>query len=99
MRLSKLQKNILEYIYTNKNDFAARKDLYRFYPSEELKKNFLNIQTVLQKSLENLIDKEYLTGYGYKTARKWFIQRIKLTRSGRNKAGELVKSKQLKMKI
>lgn len=99
MRLSKLQKNILEFIYTSKKEFAARKDLYRFYPLEEIKKNFINIQSVLQKSIENLIEKEYVTGYGYKTAQKWFVQKIKLTRSGKIKAGELVKSKQMKMKI
>ncbi|MBI4092459.1 MAG: hypothetical protein HY420_00885 [Candidatus Kerfeldbacteria bacterium] len=45
-----------------------------------------NIQDVVTKSLESLIDKGLMVGYGRRTPKKWFIDEIRLTPSGRKLA-------------
>ena len=44
---------------------------------------------IVTKSLERLIDKGFLIGYGVRTPKKWFIKEIKLTAIGRKVAKSL----------
>jgi len=44
----------------------------------------------LTKSLESLIDRSLLVGYGQRTPRKWFIQEVRLTPLGRRLARRLL---------
>ncbi|MFZ5364017.1 MAG: hypothetical protein ACOZAG_00825, partial [Patescibacteria group bacterium] len=41
---------------------------------------------IVTKSLERLIDKGFLIGYGMRTPKKWFIKEIKLTAAGKRAA-------------
>lgn len=41
---------------------------------------------IITKSLERLIDKGFLVGYGARTPKKWFIKEIKLTAAGKRAA-------------
>jgi len=34
------------------------------------------------KSIERLIDRGYLVGYGVRTPKKWFIKEVRVTRDG-----------------
>ena len=97
MRLSKLQQNILVAAYLNKPASTQKKDLYRFYPEKET--NLKTVQDIIHKSLDNLTEKDLIIAYGHKTARKWFIQRIKLTRSGKSLAGKILKGRQTRLKL
>ena len=77
MRLSALQRAILQMSYA-----ASAKKLGR--PTVKG-----SSQKVITKSLERLIDKGLLVGYGVRTPEKWFIKEIRLTPLGRRVAKKL----------
>jgi hypothetical protein len=49
---------------------------------------------IITRSLERLIAKGLLIGYGYKTAEKLFIQRVSLTPKGRRLAKQIAREQQ-----
>ena len=95
MRLSKLQKYILEKCYNYKSSWPA--DFYDFY-KEKSKSRKLVLDTV-HKSLDSLVSKDFLAAWGKKTARKWFIHKVKLTGLGRKNIVEIIRAKQRKLPI
>ncbi len=99
MRLSKLQKYILEECYLKQNKAGLKTDFYNFYPAKEVAKNLKNIQDVVHKSLDGLVDKDLAVAYGHRSARKWFINKIRLTARGRRLAREFIKKRQTKLPI
>ncbi len=99
MYLSKLQRYILKECYFSKNRAKLKVDFYDFYPKKELKTNKIAVQAALQNSLDNLVAKDLVAAYGHKTAKKWFIYKIKLTGQGRRLAKKLIKNRQGKLPI
>lgn len=99
MYLSKLQKYILIQCYLSNNNSKLKIGFYDFYPKKELKKNKLNVQVAIQKSIDNLVTKDLTIAYGHKTMQKWFIHKVKLTAKGRRTAKELIKKRQIKLPI
>ncbi|OGF23651.1 hypothetical protein A3H09_00390 [Candidatus Falkowbacteria bacterium RIFCSPLOWO2_12_FULL_45_13] len=95
MRLSKLQKYILERCYNYKS--SGPEDFYDFY-GEKIKSKKL-VQDVIHKSLDSLVSKDLLAAMGKKTARKWFIHRVKLTNLGKKLAIKMIKNRQRKLPI
>ena len=98
MRLSKLQKFIIFKSFENKNP-VSKDVFYNFYPQNVLEENRRNIQDSLHKSLESLNKNDLIITYGRKTAEKWFINKVKLTNTGRKIAKELIKNRQRKLPI
>ncbi len=49
---------------------------------------------IVTKSIERLIDKESMIGYGVRTPHKWFIKEIKLTAKGKRQAKRLLGEQQ-----
>lgn len=88
MRLSELQKYILLAGYYEKNKFK-RGGLVKFYDNKKNKPKQEDQVNIITKSIERLIDKELLIGYGVRTSHKWFIKEIKLTNQGRKQAKRL----------
>jgi hypothetical protein len=43
----------------------------------------------ITKSIERLIDRELVIGYGVRTPHKWYIHEVKLTAKGRREAKRL----------
>ncbi len=99
MRLSKLQKFILITCYEKKDKARAKTDFYKYYPAKELKENRLGVQVGIQKSIDNLVAKDLVAAFGHKTAKKFYIHKVRLTVRGRRKAKELIKQKQRKLPI
>jgi len=99
MRLSKLQKFILELTYFSKNKTKLKSDFYIFYKAREFKKNKIKAQVALQNSLDNLVFKNLIVAYGHKTAKKWTINKIKLTARGSRLAKEIIKKRQRQLPI
>ena len=95
MRLSKLQKNILVRCYYGRNPKTYRNVFEKFY--DQHKKKPKDIVNVITKSLERLIDREFLTGYGVRTPHRWFIKKVKLTAKGRKIARDIIKKQQQKL--
>ncbi len=81
MRLSQLQKYIILVVSGERGAFK-RESLRAFYKKQKNKPNKNDQQSIITKSLERLIDKELLVGYGRRTPKKWFIDEIRLTKKG-----------------
>ncbi|TSC95951.1 MAG: Uncharacterized protein Athens101410_275 [Parcubacteria group bacterium Athens1014_10] len=87
MYLSQLQKYSLLQCYSSKIKAYPKKDLLKFYNHQKTKPK--EIQKVITKSVERLIKKELLVGYGEHTSHKWYIKEIRLTPKGRRIAKKL----------
>lgn len=85
MRLSDLQKYILKQVYLS-GPKCPRAQFLKFYrePEEEEVK-------IVTKSIERLIAKGMLIGYGHKTAEKYFIESVSLTPQGGKRARTIVR--------
>ena len=95
MRLSRLQKYILLECFAQRGK-CNRKNLLQFYKKQKEKPKKDDQVNSITKSIERLITKELLVGYGSKTAQKWFINEIRLTTLGRRiTRGLLGKQQQL----
>ncbi len=80
MKLSALQKYILKQCFQNRKKAVSKSVLEKFYNNKKEKpKELINVIT---KSVERLIKKELVIGYGWRTAHKWFIRHVKLTPKG-----------------
>lgn len=101
MRLSQLQKYILLSIYGTKGKFK-RNQFFRFYNKQKKPPKKGDQQSIITKSLERLIDKGLMIGYGRRTPEKWFIDEVKLTVRGKKAVKKLYGKQQvlpLKLKI
>ena len=96
MRLSKLQKNILEKCY-NYNKSLSPADFYDFCGGKIKSRKI--VQDTTHKSLNLLVDKDLLAAMGKKTARKWFIYKVKLTEAGKKFVSIIIKNRQRKLPI
>ncbi len=90
MKLSKLQRFILKKAYLSDRFKVTRQVFMSYY--ENLKKspaNKLQVNIITQ-SLERLINKGLIVGYGRKTQEKLFIDSIQLTPKGKKMAKEFL---------
>ena len=94
MRLSALQKYILLQSIQSRKALYARDDLHGFYRAMDRAPKNEDQQNSITKSLERLIDKGLIIGYGRRTPEKWFIDSIKLTPRGRQTAKTLLGEQQ-----
>ncbi|NCP17428.1 hypothetical protein CO134_02745 [Candidatus Kuenenbacteria bacterium CG_4_9_14_3_um_filter_39_14] len=90
MRLSALQKYILQECLNAKDYRINRVKLGDFYVNFKIKPRENLVAKIITKSLERLINKELLIGYGVRTPHKWFIREIKLTKKGQLAAKRLL---------
>lgn len=99
MYLSSLQKYILLNSFGKKGFLFSKKNLVKFYDNQKNKPKAGDIPGIITKSVERLIDRELMTGYGIRTSQKWFIKEVRLTAKGRKTARELLgKQQQLPFK-
>jgi len=87
MKLSDLQKYILKQSWQSKDKTVSKAVLEKFYFDHKVKpKEIINIIT---KSVERLIKKGLVIGYGWRTPEKWYIRQVKLTSQGKKFAKNL----------
>jgi len=96
MRLSKLQKYILEKCHSLKSSLPA--DFYGYYKAGGAKSKKI-IQDIVHKSLDSLVAGDLITALGKKTAKKWFIHKIRLTNLGKKIAIKIIKNRQRRLPI
>lgn len=89
MALSGLQKYILRQAYLNRGRLA-RSRLVEYYEKLQIKPSEYEQVKIIGKSIDRLIKRELLVGYGIKTAHKWFIKEIRLTLKGKKAARRLL---------
>ncbi len=92
MKLSKLQKYILVNSINNRRN--GRQRFNKFYSLLSKKPKQEMITRIITKSLERLIDKGLMVGFGERTQFKWFIKEIKLTKTGKRLAKKLLGEQQ-----
>ena len=94
MRLSPLQRYIMRVCYTKPGSVVGRSVFPKFYERQTKKPNADDLVNIITKSLESLIDKGFMVGYGVRTTRKWYIREVKLTPLGRRTARKLLGEQQ-----
>jgi len=82
MKLSALQKYILKQCLQTKDKIISKSVLEKFYSNAKSKPSPKDVINTITKSVERLIKKELVTGYGAKTSHKWFIRQVRLTPKG-----------------
>lgn len=98
MYLSFLQQHILISCFVEGGK-VERSVFHQFY-SKRVKKSSEKYQEgIITKSLERLIDKELLVGYGRRTPHKWFITHVRLTKKGYKMGQCLLEEKQIKLPL
>lgn len=92
MALSALQKSILKECYVAKKPRVPRSLFQRYYQ----RKNGSNatLSDSITVSLERLIDRGLLVGFGRRTPKKWFIEEVRLTSEGRRASHKILGQQQ-----
>lgn len=70
----------------------ARGLFNNFYQDKVVKQKF--IVGTITKTLEQLIDKGLMVGYGVRTPKKWYIKEVRLTPMGRKMTKRLLGEQQ-----
>lgn len=96
MKYGSLQKYIVLRCYEKGGRFD-RKIFRDFYADREQGAQERYQEGIITKSLESLIDRELMTGFGKRTAHKWFITHVKLTKKGKNQALDILSQGQEKL--
>ncbi len=99
MRLSKLQKYILDRCFYAKKGILGKKELLGFYLLKDLEERGKKIVDTIHKSIEALVKKDLLIAFGHKTAKKWFVHKRKSTRKGKKIRKERRGNRQVKVPI
>ena len=88
MKLSHLQKFILK-TSTGSKGKTKRSVLLKYYEKQGKDVKAADRPGILTKSIERLIDKGLMIGYGRRTPEKWFIDEVTLTVQGAREAKKL----------
>ncbi len=88
MRLSALQKFILLTTASTRGR-TDRAVFLKFYSRHKQSSLPQEQQGIITRSLERLISRGYLVGFGRRTPEKWFITKVRLTAHGRRAVKQL----------
>ncbi|MDO8669128.1 MAG: hypothetical protein Q7K65_02450 [Candidatus Buchananbacteria bacterium] len=90
MVLSGLQKYILKKGLEGEKNTVNKAVLKRFYVGQKISPSEEDKLNIITKSVDKLIKRGLIRGVGIKTAKKWFIKEVVLTKEGTKKAKELL---------
>jgi hypothetical protein len=93
MRLGPLQKYIIISSRTRRGP-VPRKVFLEYYKGEKNSPNLDDRINAITKALEKMVRGNLIIAEGVKTAEKFFIQRVKLTKEGRRIAKKVMGSQQ-----
>lgn len=97
MKLSSLQKFIV--VLCLGKGKVDRKIFHQFYGRQIKKTKDKYHESIITKSLERLIDREYMTGFGKRTPHKWFLTHVLLTKNGVKLAEQILSERQEKLPL
>lgn len=90
MKLSALQRFILKKLFLSGKTRASRQGLVDFYKGQKSTPPPIRQVKIVTQSLERLIEKGLIVGFGKKTQEKLFIESLQLTGLGRRTARQLL---------
>ena len=90
MNLSGLQKYIILECYNARNGRIFRGSLANFYSQAKISPKKELLVKIITKSIERLIHRDLIVGFGEITSERQFIKEIKLTSKGRALARKLL---------
>jgi hypothetical protein len=90
--LSPLQKFLLKECLDSA--VTKRSAFKKFYVKQAKPPKVEDQQNAITKSLERLIDRGYMVGYGRRTPEKWFIESVRLTAPGKRTGRALLGKQQ-----
>ncbi len=93
MRLSRLQRHVL-VMCVIRGGRSSRDPFYEFYRGTKRPPKRDDQVNAVTKTLERLIDREFLVGHGLRTPHKWYIREVRLTPKGKKIARELLGKQQ-----
>ena len=88
MRFSKLQQFIL-LTTASERGRTDRQRFLSFYTKVKKPPSQTDQQGIVTRSIERLISRGFLVGFGRRTPEKWFITHVRLTTAGRSAAKRL----------
>jgi len=83
MKISNLQKFILKQCLNSRGGKITKAAIYQFYSNKKNKPKTKDLINIVTKSIERLINRELVIGFGRRTAHKWFIDEVKITPHGK----------------
>jgi len=95
---SPLQQYILGGCYLKKDNKINRDLFVDFYQDDSPVLPPARTKIITQ-SLERLIDRGFLVGYGVRTPRKWFIKEVRITRGGVKNWEKFLERKQKRLPL
>jgi len=95
MSFSSLQQYIIKICYGREK--ISRNLFRKFYTDKKVKENLKT--KIITKSIERLIDKGLMVGYGMRTTKKWFIREVRLTNQGKKLWEDWLNRKQRKLPV
>lgn len=94
MVLSSLQKYILNKGLEGSKNTVGKTVLKRFYIAQKSRPSEEDQINIITKSVDKLIKRGLVKGVGTKTAKKWFVKEVILTKKGVKIAKELLGKQQ-----
>lgn len=96
--LSPFQIYILKTCAKANNRRLKKSTFFRYFNIDLEKKNSKKYQSAhsqIIKTIDSLIKKGYVVGYGFRTQKEWHYREIKLTAQGKKKARQLLALRKL----
>ncbi len=94
MKFSKLQQFILVGCLRLKEKKILRREFLRIYENHKKMPQNKEATKIITKSLERLIKRNFIVGFGEITSQKIFIESVRLTRAGRQEVRKILDRRQ-----
>lgn len=92
MSFSALQRFILLLGHVNRKRLQ-KTQFFSYYDGKKNPPSRKDQHGSLDKSIERLVEKGFARAHGVRTAEKWTIEAVSLTKEGRRAAGEILKAR------
>lgn len=90
IRFTPFQEYVLKACYKRKSQKMKKADLFDYFKIQDKKsKSYEAAHGRIIKTIDSLIKKGYLVGFGFRTQKEWHYREIKLTLIGKRKAKSL----------
>lgn len=95
-RLLPFQEYILKTCYSKRGKKMKKADLFGYFKVQDKRsRGYQNTHSKIIKTIDSLIKKGLVVGFGWRTQKEWHYREIKLTACGKKKAQQLLAMRKL----